>query len=84
MAIKIHDLTGAADLREFKEKFILQLSTIKGTRVIPLDYVVDSTVRATHVNATKVENESMDVLMTKYLVPRIHTLDPILKRTSNV
>lgn len=62
VAIKIPDLTGATNWREFKEKFILKLSTIKGTRGIPLDYVVDPSIRTlTRANATKVEIESIDV-----------------------
>ena len=58
VGIKIPDLTGATNWREFKEKFILKLSTIKGTRGIPLDYVVDLSIRTlTRANATKVEIE---------------------------
>ena len=59
---KIPDLTGANNWRDFKEKFIMKLSTIKGTRGIPIDYVVDTTIRnATRANAAKIEVAIMDV-----------------------
>ena len=60
VSIKIPELTGANNWRDFKEKFILKLSTIIGTRGIPLDYVVDHTTRAIkRANATKIEVEVM-------------------------
>ena len=59
--IKIPELTGANNCRYFKEKLVLKLSTIIGTREIPLDYVIDDTARTpTRANANKVEVETVD------------------------
>lgn len=43
--IKIPKLDGSSNWRAFKDKMVLKLSTMKGARNIPLDYIIDSTPR---------------------------------------
>ena len=43
--IKIPDLTGAANWIKFRDNFIMMLSVTTGVRKIPIDYLIDDTVR---------------------------------------
>ena len=61
-SVEIPELTGAGNWIDFRDKFTMKLSLIKGCRGVPLDYILDSTVRAaTRLNAAMQEVNEVNI-----------------------
>lgn len=66
--VKVPKLEGNTNWRAFKDKFVLKLSTMYGTRHIPLDYVVDQTVRGVNNGrASLTINADIDVYDSSFI-----------------
>lgn len=66
--VSLPTFTGASNWIDFRDKFILKLSLVNGSRSIPLDYVIDTSVRAvTRGNAARVPVASSNVMNANYL-----------------
>ena len=60
--ITIPLLTGSSNWIDFRDKFQMKLNQTMGVRGIPLDYILDDTVRAAvRVNAAMIEVNSIDI-----------------------
>ena len=60
--VKLPSLLGSSNWRAFKDKLLLKLGTMKSTRGITMEYVVDDTPRTvTRANTNKILVETLDV-----------------------
>ena len=66
--MKLPKLEGSSNWRDFKDKFTLKLSSIKGIQKIPLDYIIDPTDKTRITNQTGViPNDTIDVYDSEFI-----------------